>query len=159
MQLPSIQFLLWALPLFICIHVVEEFGYPGGFVRWMKSHNARRIKGTFYYVAVNAAAILAGFILALTASGTIAYVAFFWFAAFLATNGLSHVIASAQEKTYCPGSVTGVFLFWPLLIASWLRLSSDGLINSQSLTLNAASGFIVAYFFFSVHRRRKAEQA
>ena len=158
MQVPSIQFLLWALPIALFIHVIEEFGYPGGFIRWMRNYNARRLKGKLYYVLINAAAILAGVLLAMSPAGTITYTAFFWFAAFLATNGLSHLIAAVQQRTYCPGSVTGIVLFWPLLLAGSMRISQDNLVKWQSLSINAVSAFVVAYFFFSVHRRGKVQR-
>lgn len=154
MSLPSIQHLLWALPVCLAVHVTEEFGYPGGFVSWMQRHNARRVKGTRYYVSLNAGGILAGCLLALTVSGAIGFAAFFWYVAFLATNGLSHVIAAAQAKRYCPGSVTGVLLFWPLLIASAMRLLADGLSNWPTLALTAASGLAVGLLFLPVHGRR-----
>jgi hypothetical protein len=40
---------LWALPIALTLHVIEEFAFPGGFVRWIEVHNYRRLKTTRYY--------------------------------------------------------------------------------------------------------------
>ena len=156
MNLIRIQSLLWALPLFTALHVTEEFAYPGGFIKWMAIHNSQRLKRTWYYVAINAFAIVLGSVIALTANGIVGYCVFVWFAAFLATNALSHTIASVQVRAYCPGSVTGVLLFIPLLVASSWRILADDLINWQSWFLNCLSAFIVGFYFITVHRRRSA---
>lgn len=156
MNLTSIQSLLWALPLFIALHVTEEFAFPGGFIKWIAAHNSQRLKHTWYYVAINGIAILAGVVIALTASGVVGYCVFIWLVTFMATNALSHVIASAQVRAYCPGSVTGTVLFLPLLMMSTWRVLTDSLINWQSWLLNGLSAFVVGYFFITVHRRGSA---
>ncbi len=153
MNLTSLQSLLWALPLFTCLHVIEEFAYPGGFIQWMAAHNPRRLKRTWYYLVINAFAIIAGVVIAFTAANVVGYCAFIWFVTFLATNALSHLVASSQNRAYCPGSVTGTLLFFPLLLASYWRFLTDNVINWQSLALNAVSAFVVGYFFITVHRR------
>ena len=162
MNIINLQLLLWALPLFMCIHVFEEFAFPGGFIPWIAAQHARRLKKTSYYVAVNAAGIVAASILALGNLTAFGYCVFIWLVTFMATNGLSHAIASIQAKKYCPGMVTGVLLFFPLLAASCWKLLSDGLINWQSVALNGVSAFVVGFFFIKVHHhgaRTRAEAA
>lgn len=155
MILTEIQTFLWGLPLFTALHVVEEFAYPGGFVKWMAVHNSTRLKQTWYYVAINAFAILGGACIALIANGVVGYCVFIWFVTFMAANGLSHIIASVQAGKYCPGSVTGILLFLPLFAASSWKFLAEGLINWQSWLLNAFSAIVVGYFFITVHSRRK----
>ena len=157
MNITSIQSLFWALPIFTSIHVIEEFAYPGGFIRWIAKHNWQRLKPTWYYVAINAFAISAGVVLVFTAHDVVGYCIYIWFVAFMATNGLSHIIAAVQARAYCPGSLTGLLLFIPLLgVSSW-RVLADDLINWQSLLLNALSAFVVGYFIITVHRRASAK--
>jgi hypothetical protein len=150
-----LQLVLWALPLFLCIHVFEEFAYPGGFIQWMATHNSRRLKSPSYYIVINAAAILLGAIVAAIPPTTIGYCLHIWLVTFMATNGLSHAIASVQAQRYSPGTVTGSILFFPLLaISSWILVTGH-LINWQSWGANVMSALAVGYFFITVHRRGK----
>lgn len=153
MDLVSLQLLLWALPVFLSIHVVEEFGYPGGFIQWMAAHNPRRIKSTWYYIAINSAGIVVGILIALTAKDAVGYCIFVFTVTFMATNGLSHLIAAIQEKRYCPGCVTGPLLFMPLAVVSYWKFLTDNLMNWQSLVINAFLGFIVGFVVLTVHQR------
>ena len=154
----SLQSLLWALPAFLCIHVVEEFCYPGGFIQWMAAFNPRRIKSTRYYIAINTVGIVVGIIIALTAKDIIGYCVYVFLVTFMATNGLSHLIAAIQERAYCPGCVSGPLLFIPLAIVSYWKFTTDNLINWQSLVLNAILGFVVGFLAFTVHRRRASSK-
>jgi hypothetical protein len=153
----NLQLILWALPLFMFIHVIEEFGFPGGFIQWMATHNTERLHHTVYYVAINAIGILAGVIAAVAAPNIVALCAHIWLVTYMATNSLSHIIASLQTRRYCPGTVTGL-LFIPLLVASSWMLLSVNVVNWESLGVNVISAFAVGYFFITVHRREKAVQ-
>jgi len=151
----NLKLFLWALPLFMCIHVFEEFAFPGGFIRWMASQNSKRLHKTYYYVAINGIGIFLGAITALTATNVVGYCLFIWLVTYMATNGLSHAIASVQARRYCPGTVTGIFLFVPLLLVSYWVFATQDLVNWQSLVLNAISAFVVGYFFITVHQNKR----
>ena len=150
----NLQLLLWALPLFMCFHVFEEFVFPGGFIQWMAVQNSQRLHSTYYYVAINGIGILTAMIPASIATNTVGYCVFIWLVTYMATNGLSHAIASGQTRRYCPGSVTGIFLFIPLLLVSYWAFFFAGLVNWQSLAINAISAFVVGYYFITVHKKR-----
>ncbi len=150
-----VRILLWALPVSVCLHVFEEFAFPGGFIQYIELHKPRRLKSNFYYVAVNAAAIVAGVLIALAAKETIGFCAFFWFVAFMAGNAVSHIRASVQSHTYCPGSVTGGLLFLPMFaVSSWVLLDNH-FINWQSAVLVLASAVFVSLFLYPVDVRQK----
>ena len=151
----NLRLLLWALPLFMCIHVFEEFVIPGGFIRWMANQNSRRLHKSAYYVAINGIGILLAAITAFTATNVVGYCLFIWLVTYMATNGLSHAIASVQTRRYCPGTVTGIFLFVPLLFVSYWEFFSVDLVNWQSMVLNAVSAFVVGYFFITVHQNKR----
>jgi hypothetical protein len=155
MNMSNVSMLLWALPVAVCLHVIEEFAFPGGLIRWIELHKPRRLKRKLYYVAVNAAAIVGGVIIALTAKETIGFCVFLWFVAFMAGNALSHIRASVQSYKYCPGSVTGGLFFLPMLVVSSWILLANALINWQSAVLNIASGVFVGFFVFSIDVRQK----
>jgi hypothetical protein len=137
------------------MHVIEEFGFPGGFIQWIELHKPRRLKSKVYYVAVNAGAIVGGIIIALTAKEARGFCVYLTVVAFMAGNAVSHIRASVQSHKYCPGSVTGGLLFLPMLVvSSWILLAND-LVNWESAAVYVASGAFVSVFFFSVDVRRK----
>ncbi len=121
----NVSIILWALPVAVSLHVTEEFAFPGGFIQWITLHKPRRLKSTFYYVGVNAAAIVAGVIIALVARGIISW------------------------------SITGGLFFPPMFIVSSWILLADHLINWQSALFVIASAVFVSLFLFPVDVRQK----
>lgn len=150
-----IQILLWALPIAMSIHVVEEFAYPGGYIRWIKSHKLGRLKSNLYYVALNAAAILGGTIIALKASDIVGYCIFLYSVAIVAGNATSHLVGSLQKRQYCPGSVSGAVLLLPLLVVSTWSFHSKGIVDLPLAVVCICIGFFIGFYVFSTHIRRK----
>ena len=115
------------------MHLIEEYVYPGGFLRWIRSAIG------FGPNAVEAAVINALFLWfiatplfetspVLSASAP----------ALLLTNGAMHVVGSILTKRYSPGVITSVLLFFPLGTYALLKMptvSGDGIMLGIGLML------------------------
>ena len=91
------------------LHLIEEYVYPGGFLRWIQSavgfapNAAEAVVINALFVGLVAAPLFgAGPVLSLSVP------------ALLLTNGAMHVIGTIATKRYSPGVITSVLLFFPL---------------------------------------------
>ena len=151
----SSTMVLWARPVALSIHVVEEFAIPGGFVRWIERYNQRRLKRARYYVAVNAAAIALSVALAFWAKEPVGYWVFLYSVALMAGNAVSHVRAALQQKRCCPGMVSGVLLFIPLLVLGGWRFIGADVVRWPFAAIGIIMGLIVGLFLFPVDTRHQ----
>jgi hypothetical protein len=91
------------------LHLIEEYVYPGGFLRWVQSavgfapNAAEAVVINALFVGLVATPLFsAGPVLSLSVP------------ALLLTNGAMHVIGTIATKRYSPGVITSVLLFFPL---------------------------------------------
>lgn len=99
------------------LHLVEEYVYPGGFLRWIRSWVG------FAPKAIEAIALNLAFLglMALPLFGTTPLLAASAPGLLLA-NGALHVIGSIVSKSYSPGVITSVLLFFPLGTYALLKM-------------------------------------
>ena len=95
----------WSLLIAALLHLVEEYVYPGGFLRWMRS-SVGVAPSTIEAVVLNTAfiALVAAPVPELRPS----------VAGLLLANGVAHVVGTIWTKRYSPGVITSVVLFFPL---------------------------------------------
>jgi Protein of unknown function with HXXEE motif len=107
-------------------HLVEEYVYPGGFLRWIHSwvgfapNAVEAITLNLAFLGLVAAPLF-GASLLLTVSVP----------SLLITNGVMHVVGTIASKRYSPGVITSVLLFFPLATYALLKMptvSSDGIL-------------------------------
>ncbi len=153
MSSADIRIFLWAFPVALIVHVVEEFVFPGGFVRWIDLYNHRRLKNARYYVLINSAAILGSIAIALFAKDSVGYWLYLYSVSLLAGNAVSHLRAALQQKKYCPGSVTGGLFLIPLsLLSSW-QFIANAIVAWPFATLGVGMGLVVGFYVFPVDAR------
>jgi len=103
-----------ALPVVFILHVVEEAPY---FVTWFNSLVTPQISQRLF-LEVNAAGFVITLAVALCVSLSreplIALVGVAWVSFLMLANGLLHVVATVVHARYCPGVITGMFLYLPL---------------------------------------------
>ena len=126
--------LLLLLPIVFGLHVTEEFIWPGGFIAW---DNVLRPQFTetagSFYVKVNAIPAVGSFLLALGALSTpggnnwSALLPWLLIATFMSWNAVFHLRGAIRTKLYSPGVVTGLALFPPLTLASYVHFVRAGL--------------------------------
>ena len=149
----DIHVFLWVFPMALIIHVIEEFAFPGGFVRWIELYNHRGLRSSRYYFVINAAAIVGSVAIALLAKDPVGFWLYLYSVALLAGNAISHLRAALQEKKYCPGSVTGGLLLIPLsLLSSW-QFIANAIVAWPFATLGIGMGLFVGFYVFPVDAR------
>lgn len=139
-------------------HIIEEFGWPGGFTAWYRKYRpeiASSISRPFLFW-INAALLFGCFSVGVDGPTRFGPPFFVVMIALLATNGLFHLRAVVRTRSYSPGVVTGTLLYIPLGIYGFAamlpRMSVASAITSAAI---GASYPFVSYFN---HRRRVAAQ-
>lgn len=144
-----IPILLWSLPVCLCLHVIEEFIFPGGFIHWYHKYRPKfsGVKPSYYY-KVNAVYIAASFFLAKTTTGKDGYRAFLIVWGFLSCNALiTHVRGAIVTKHYSPGMITGIFLYLPLTIVSYSIILATNTLDIYSVLVCAAISALLEVLF------------
>jgi len=127
--------LLCLLPIAFGLHVTEEFILPGGFIAWDNVFRPQftETAGSFY-VKVNTYPGIFAFLVVLGGfdyrGGYGAGVAsWLVFATFMSWNAIFHVRGAIRTRRYSPGMVTGLALFWPLMVAGYAHFMAAGIVS------------------------------
>jgi hypothetical protein len=143
MVIPDIPRIMdWIFYAFIgaaILHVLEEYGYPGGFSAFMRkmappfapfvtARFALIINGLFLLLCVLAASV-----------GQQSLAISLSIAGLCLLNGLAHATGSIRSRQYVPGLVTGLFLYIPLGITAYYLFSRSG---QLSVWQGAMSGIL-----------------
>jgi hypothetical protein len=112
----SVRTLSLLLPMVFALHVAEEAPF---FVGWFNARVTPQItQGSF--VAVNGVAFLVTVCVAALLSKSRGVpeglFAAAWVGFLMLANGLFHLVANIADGSYCPGVLTGTFLYLPLSI-------------------------------------------
>ncbi len=102
------------------LHVFEEYGYPGGFTRYLKE----RVPSMAEFVTPGFSITINGLLLFVCVAATTPYSAHMLksaVAALLGINGLMHVAGTILQRRYVPGVVTSVLLYLPLSLTVMSR--------------------------------------
>jgi Protein of unknown function with HXXEE motif len=142
--------LVFLFPIAFGLHVIEEFILPGGFIRW---DNTFRPEYTdtpaSFYIKVNA---LPGAAALLSGLGSFDYAGGYgvpglrsWlaFLTFMTMNTWFHVRGAIVTRHYSPGMVTGLVLFVPLTIASYLHFVRAGALGAASVVACIAAALTI----------------
>lgn len=162
---------LWWAPFGAAtLHIIEEFGFPGGFPAWDRSYRpairasiTRRL-----HVVVNAALLLLCLQVGLFAGAADpdarAMGATAWLAvsALLLSNAVFHVVGTVRTRSYSPGVITALSLYVPMAVFGYWRFL-DGRVVSP-LIAGGAAAVGGSYHFWAgwLHRlraRREPAQA
>ena len=137
------------LPLIVfCLHMVEEFVWPGGFSQWFAMWFPHtKISFTKGYGSFTNGALVAGCVALGLLGPDWSRGPSLWMivAAILASNAIFHIIGLIKFRAYSPGVVTGTFLSIPLAIAGYTHFIST---NQASYKMAVTS--VVAGSFFNI---------
>lgn len=148
--------LAWILPVFIILHIIEEFVFPGGFMLWYRKYKpaiASSLRPRFLII-VNGLLLLIcinPISMGRTFQGTVWWLCI---TSILAVNAYFHIKATIVSKTYSPGLFTSVLLYIPLaLYGNWFFISNRS-VNWITAVLCFLPG--IGYHLFSAynHKRR-----
>ncbi|NCD69500.1 HXXEE domain-containing protein [Mucilaginibacter agri] len=145
----------WLLPLAIIAHIIEEFVFPGGFIKWYRDYKPEIASSitTSRLTLINLVLVIASFIPLFFGTCTQGISWLLAITSILAVNAIFHVVGSGRTKTYSPGEITAVFLYLPFAIfVNWHLLAT------QAITWDyAAQCFLVGigYHIWSAYAHRQ----
>lgn len=158
MQDKNVILLLWALPIAFGLHVFEEFIFPGGLPQLFRDYKPRKppekARSGLYYFILNGTALVAALILALMPSVTSLHI-YVGFVAVMAANAVSHIRGTVQKRQYCPGTVSGVALLFPLFIVSYWYLLYADKYDWLSAVVNVCIGIFLGFYVLGVDIRKR----
>lgn len=118
--------IFWAFVGAAVIHIEEEFLSPGGFLDFMKKfnpkialHATKRLS-----IIVNSLFLLLCITGAIVASRSLVFS--LSVASLLFINALMHIVGTVKTKRYCPGVISGMFLYIPLALYAYQHFVSAG---------------------------------
>jgi hypothetical protein len=145
-----------SLPLLaIAAHLVEEFVWPGGFARWYRSYppGSTVVVTTRLLVIVNVVFVALAVLPLVLRAPALALGYWLVVAAIAGANGLFHLRATLQTRTYSPGVVTGVILYIPLALVGGAHLLRAGLVAPATAIQTVA--IAAAYSWWSAWQHRR----
>lgn len=151
----NISILLWLLPTVACLHVFEEFAFPGSLKGWIASYKPKRLKSNFYYFVANASIILGAFIIAIKAEDILGYRIYLFIIDVLGWNAFTHIRGTLQKKQYCPGIISGSLLCLPLMVLSNTYFVKTNSVDIYSALLFICIGLIIGFYIGSLDLRKK----
>ena len=104
------------------LHAVEEYLYPGGFLRWLHSVFPRTAPGSVGAIIINGT-FFCLVLSPLFSNAQRTPIFSLSVAGLLLANGALHVIATLVTRRYSPGTVTSVFCYFPTSIYSLLTIA------------------------------------
>ncbi len=159
MQDKNVILLLWALPVALSLHVLEEFALPGGLMQWIRDYKPKKRKRGLYYFILNATGIVGTVILALRPS-VIDLKIYVAVVALMAANAVSHIRGTIQKRRYCPGTVSGGLLLLPLFAVSYWYLYLDtGKFDWLSAVVNVCFGIFFGFYLAGMDIRKADDVA
>ena len=99
------------------LHIIEEYGYPGGFSRYLRE----RVPAMAEYVTPGFSITINGLLLFICVAAVTPYstaILKLSVAALLGINALMHIAGTIHLRRYVPGVVTSVLLYIPLSITA-----------------------------------------
>jgi hypothetical protein len=150
------KLLFWLPLLAATAHITEEFVWPGGFAewyRWYRPEIARSVTNRFL-VIINGALLLLCVSVGIDRPTRFGPALLLTTTALLLGNGLFHLSATVHKRRYSPGLVTGVLLYVPLGIASYVVILRERLASVETAIVAAVLGGSYHVFSVANHRRR-----
>ena len=115
----QMNIIFWAFVVAACIHVVEEYFFPGGFLETVKRFNPRIAP----FATVRFTVLINGLFLVLCLVGAIVarqnLIFSLSIAGLLLVNALTHLGGTIKMKRYVPGVVTSLLLYLPLSLYAY----------------------------------------
>lgn len=136
----QVRTLAFSLPVVFVLHVVEEAPL---FVAWFNGRVTPPISQSSF-LTVNAIAFVITLGIAVAISASLAplqgLVGVAWISFLMLANGLFHLVATVAHGSYCPGVVTGVFLYLPLSLLFMRRVAREAHVPALVVAVVALAG-------------------
>jgi Protein of unknown function with HXXEE motif len=116
---------LWAIVAASVLHVGEEYVYPGGFLRAMRTIAPRLAAAATPRFAMLVNGLFLVLVVAAAAIGSRSLLFSLSIAALVGVNGLGHCLGSLRLRRYMPGTFTGAALYLPLCLVAFAFAARD----------------------------------
>jgi len=124
------------------LHVIEEYGYPGGFLDWMRRSTPKFAS----LITVRFAVIVNGLFLLLCAIAAIVATRNLVFslsvAGLLFFNSLIHLAGAVKAKRYAPGVISGILLYLPLSLYAFYLSARSGQLSLPGIAVSGLLGVL-----------------
>jgi hypothetical protein len=120
--------LLWAPFVVACLHMFEEFAWPGGFKAWYERYRGSAVTSvtTRFLILINALLLFGCGYAAIVGHNASNLPFWMLMTAILATNGVWHGYATLRRREYSPGTITGLLLYVPLAVLGDMTFFRQG---------------------------------
>ncbi|HET6462878.1 MAG TPA: HXXEE domain-containing protein [Candidatus Krumholzibacteria bacterium] len=148
---------LYAAPfLAACLHITEEFFFPGGFAEWDRRYRpefANSITSRLHII-VNVLLLIISYDVFAMRNRSIGPLLWMTVAAIVFTNALWHLRGAWKTHSYSPGMATGILLYIPMTIYGYAHFLRTRAASPQTALLGFAIG--ASYIFIGplMHRIR-----
>ena len=148
---------LYAAPfLAACLHITEEFFFPGGFADWDRRYRPEFASSitSRLHIIVNVLLLIIAYDVFATRHSPIGPLLWMTVAAILFTNALWHLRGAWKTRSYSPGMATGTLLYIPMTIYGYTHFLRTRATSPQTALLGFAIG--ASYIFIGplMHRIR-----
>ena len=169
----DMAWLWWAPLIAACLHIFEEFVWPGGFAEWDRAYRpeiAKSITPRLHLVvnglllALCFTVVLAGQPDGILAIGgmrfrsafppSLAAPAWIALAALLASNAVFHIAGSLRTKRLSPGVRTGLVLYIPMFLVGLGRFLRAGRVTWGAAAIAVVLGGSYHLWAAWMHRTR-----
>lgn len=146
-SLPAFHRLIWLLPVFFAVHIVEE--YVGGFPGWV-THVLGGSMDRPAFIVNNAAFMAIMLVLTLWASKSRAQLPAFlliaWSSGNIFWDSFVHILSTAAFDRYSPGLITSAFLYFPLSLVVAVAVVQQKILSIPRLLAASAVGAALILF-------------
>jgi hypothetical protein len=148
---------LWPLllPMAACLHVFEEFVWPGGFPSWYRAYRPKLAASmtSMFFVKINV--IFLSFAIWGAVRGlSNDFGMWIVVCGVQVSNSLWHLNGTVKMRRYSPGTVTGIFLYWPLAIFGLSHIWNNNLESEYKTVLWFSVGCCYQLLSNSMHKTR-----
>ncbi len=146
----------WAPLVAACLHIVEEFLFPGGFPAWYRRWRGADSTSVTprFLVIINGLMLFGAVEVALVARSGQDLWWWFGLAGVLAGNGLWHGYASMRSRSYSPGTVTGLLLYVPATVYGLVHYLGTGRVSAPAALVAIAVGGTYQFWSKTYHQLR-----
>jgi Protein of unknown function with HXXEE motif len=136
-----VNWLFWAPLVAACLHIFEEFVYPGRFTDWYTRYKPH-IRGSItkrFLVLVNVGLLILCYDVGALRASECGVPAWLGVMALLSANGVWHLKGMLATRSYSPGVLTGSLIYLPLAAYGYVYF----LQSNQVSIVTAIAVFIV----------------
>jgi len=153
---------LYAAPLVAaCLHITEEFFFPGGFADWDRRYRPE-FAGSItprLHIIVNVLLLIICYDVLATRHRPIGPLLWMTVAAIVFTNALWHLRGAWKTHGYSPGMATGTLLYIPMTIYGYAHFLRTRAASPQTALLAFAIGSSYLLIGPLMHRIRTRRSA